>query len=294
MQRSTVVAGVLVMSAISLGGCSESSTPDAASSQSPSELVASNHETSNPSAEPDSGDPSSGTGTDEPDPDALLADAQEALRAADAVRVSSQSFLVQGDKTTTKKYHAIWSGRQAAWIAGFTLQPPPGSGYKPYKPEWRYLDGTVSIRFRLGSEPPEPWSEIRSGFTAESQLPGAEQGNPADYPVVVMMQASAVDAVSMSDGSIIKADVPNAVADMWFGATDFLATNGLPGVLDGGTTEISIRVDDSGFPTTVTYTGDDLELTSEVPDYMEQNLAASQVTVYYSPTDLPRELQSRG
>jgi hypothetical protein len=286
MQRSAVAAGFLVVSVAALGGCTDSPAPDAAPNVSPSY-----RETSSPSSGPDAGDAPSGTAAEEPDAEALLSDAQEALRGADAVRISSQSFLVQGDKTTTGRYHAVWSDDPAAWIAGFTLKPPSGSAVKAYKPEWRYLGGTVSMRVTMGSDAPGKWFEIRGGFTPATQLPGVGRGNTADYPVHVVMQAVAVDAVSTADGSIIKAEVPNTVADMWFGANDFLISNGLPGVLEGGTTEISIRVDDSGFPTTVNYTGDDMEFTSEVPEYMQQNLAASQVTVYYSPNDLPRNLQ---
>ena len=34
-----------------------------------------------------------------------------------------------------------------------------------------------------------------------------------------------------------------------------------------------------------------MELSGEVSDYMQQNIAASQLTAYYKPTDLPHQLE---
>ena len=67
--------------------------------------------------------------------------------------------------------------------------------------------------------------------------------------------------------------------------------SGLPRVLRGGTTEVDITIDASGFPVKAAYSGDDMELTSDVPDYMLENMAASQLTAYYKPIALPENLQ---
>ncbi len=259
-----VLASVLV-----LGGCTAAAQPDAA-----------------PSPESSSSRPTSSSTTaagQESDPEALLSAAQAALRDAEAVRVSSRGLVARDTDVTTSNWHALWSSNPQTWLADSTIHAAPGIRYTL---ELRYREGVLEQRTARGTVPSDgAWYSNRAKWIGTTP-----DGLPS-YPVAVVLDATAFEAIPLSQGAIIRAEVPNKVADRWFGVTELLDASGLPRVLKGGTTQVAITVDETGFPVKLAYSGDDMELTSDVPDYMLQNMAVSQLTAYYRPTTLPDGLQ---
>jgi hypothetical protein len=258
MSNRTGVAALTLGLVLALGGCTDTSSPEAVSTP------ISNRE--------------------EPNPQALLSAAQDALRKVDAVRVLSHAVVTQGTDNVVRNWHTVWSGSPPAWLASNTVHLESGP---PITQEWRYRDNDLYARTNVRHRRRSTWVK-----SAPKWL-GANPDTIADLPVAVALKATAVGAVDLTDGVAIRAEVPNAVADRWFGVTGLLASNGLPGVLKGGMTRVSITLDDAGFPVKVAYTGDDMGLTTDIPDYMQGNLAASELTAYYRPTTVPRELQSK-
>jgi len=259
---------MVLASVLGLGGCTGSAQPDTA-----------------PSPDNSSSRPTSSSTTaagQESDPAALLSAAQAALRKAEAVRVSSRGLVARDTDVTTSNWHAVWSSDPQTWLADSTIHARPGIRYTL---ELRYREGVLEQRTAGGTVPSDgAWYPNRAKWigTTPDGLP--------NYPVAVVLGATAIDAIPMTEGTILKAEVPNEVADQWFGVTALPNASGLPRVLEGGTTQVAITVDRTGFPVKVAYSGDDMELTSDVPDYMRQNMAESQLTVYYRPTTLPDEL----
>lgn len=276
MKRTLGLFAAFALGVAALVGCTDAAPPDTAPSIS------------------ESSDPSASPSTEQPDAEALLAEAQTALRDADAVRISSRSSVVQGSDSTTQTWHGVWSYKPQAWMAGTSYRVNPGRGpSKRYSIQCRYLDGTLVTRSKFGAADYYSWNRAGNHPTGGPRPPGMDREHVANYPVAVLIVATAIDAVSNSEGAIIRAEVPNSVADVWLDAKELLDANGLPGALTDGSTEITITVDESGFPVKVTYSGDDMELTSEIPDYMWENLSASGLTAYYSPTELPRQLHGQ-
>ncbi|MFL6179686.1 MAG: hypothetical protein ACJ74E_07540 [Actinomycetes bacterium] len=263
--RSSRIAAVLTCAGLlALGACTDTGGPDAAPGPRNSSVQ------------------STDAAAEQADPDALLSAAQAALRDAEAVRVSSLGLVARDTDVTTTRWRAVWSSDPQVWLAASTYHGVPG---KRYTHQWRYRRGDLEQRFTLGQAPVSAW------YPSSARSIGIDRGDVRDYPVAVLLRATAVDAIPLGEGAIIRAEVPNHLADRRFGVTGLLNESGLPRVLRGGTTEVDITIDASGFPVKAAYSGDDMELTSDVPDYMLENMAASQLTAYYKPIALPENLQ---
>ena len=263
-----IASTTVLVGALMLGGCTDTAQPDAAASPESSSVQSTASSTA--------------AAGHQADPEALLSSAQAALRDAEAVRVSSRGLVARDTDVTTANWHGVWSSNPQTWLADSTIHAAPGIRYTL---ELRYREGVLEQRTARGTVPSKgAWYPNRAKWigTTPDGLP--------NYPVAVVLDATAVDAIALSQGAIIRAEVPNKVADQWFGITGLLDASGLPRVLNGGTTKVAITVDETGFPVKVAYSGDDMELTSDVPDYMLQNMAVSQLTAYYRPTTLPDEL----
>jgi hypothetical protein len=223
-----------------------------------------------------------------------LTRAQAALRDAAAVRISSQAEVAQGAQVSTQRWRSLWSSKPT-WIAATKYPAQPGVNVKSYGYSWRYWPGHLESRFIVSNRPPTPWGAMSINQARTFGPPGLTVDNVDVYPVAIVMLATAVDVVATSDGAVIVANAPTSVSDAWFGTADLLAANGWSGAAEGGDTEIGIFVDAHGFPFKVSYTGDDVELSKDIPPYMRQNLAMSGVTTYYRRlTATPRRLQAAG
>ena len=76
----------------------------------------------------------------------------------------------------------------------------------------------------------------RRGSESPLRLLDISPDEVAEYPVAVVLRATAVDATLVSQGAVIQAEVPNHVADQWFGLTRMLDVNAVPDATKGGTT----------------------------------------------------------
>ena len=274
MKHRTIAAALLMACVYGLAACS-GSEDESADSNAPSAAA------SNPSRS------ESEPGVDTDDPEAAFAAAVDQLKQAPAVAVDVTADLVQSTTDSTATSTGAWTSDPTAWRMATTNETPPESPFDTYTLDALFRDGGTYLRLSEDDERPGSWGEDGHGFAF---VPNEYLET---YPVAPLVEASFVDAVSLSDVTVVRATVPNEVINLWFGLEAFLNNHGLAGVLEGGESQVSITVDESGFPVKLTCAGSGITLNEDIPMYVAQDLAESRLTMYFDPIDVPALLRRR-
>jgi len=291
------MAGLLLLTAIAVAGCTDSTQP-AATSPTSSPL------TGSPTAGSSSGgvDPSaSGVPADgnasltQTEAQSALDDALAAIDQQGSIGFTSQGENVIDDKTTKISSSGAWTKKPLAWTSTTTFDRP------------KVIINSVSVdveiidQIYLGSTPAGPYVkttypdlQTKSQVSPLTQIPGYGVRNgvtkedirtPLDLLMLLQTEASAGSV--LGDTTTISGTIPTSSALNALDLTDHLGGLGFANRFEDSTTRVLVTIGADGLPQTLEFAGTNISLPGVgLPDYVAEELASARYFVEYGDAKL--------
>jgi len=274
------MAGLLLLTAIAIAGCTDSTEPAATSP------------TSSPSsAEPDGGDSS----LTQVEAQAALGDALAAIDTQGSIGFSSRGENVINDEVTKISGSGAWTRRPVAWTTTTTFDRP------------KVIINSVSVdveiidQIYLGSTPagpyvnitypdlpkrwqPIPWIQV-PGYGVREGVTREDIRTPLDLRMLLQTEASTGSA--LGDTLTISGTIPTSSALDVLDLTSHLGGLGFANRFEDSTTRVLVTIGADGLPQTLEFAGTNISLPGVgLPDYVAEELAGARYFVEYGDAKL--------